>query len=63
MGGIGKAWKLRDPFTKRPSKEADSDRRKVIMASRSAAGVSSGEWAIVDSNHGPPPYQSGALTD
>ena len=20
-------------------------------------------WAIVDSNHGPPPYQSGALTD
>jgi hypothetical protein len=21
------------------------------------------EWAIVDSNHGPPPYQSGALTD
>ena len=22
-----------------------------------------GEWAIVDSNHGPPPYQSGALTD
>jgi hypothetical protein len=21
------------------------------------------EWAIVDSNHGPPPYQSGALTN
>ncbi len=21
------------------------------------------QWAIVDSNHGPPPYQSGALTD
>src|SRR4029450_8129398 len=21
------------------------------------------KWAIVDSNHGPPPYQSGALTD
>jgi hypothetical protein len=20
-------------------------------------------WAIVDSNHGPPPYQSGALTN
>src|SRR6185503_8331543 len=22
-----------------------------------------GKWAIVDSNHGPPPYQSGALTN
>jgi hypothetical protein len=21
------------------------------------------QWAIVDSNHGPPPYQSGALTN
>ena len=21
------------------------------------------EWAILDSNQGPPPYQSGALTD
>ena len=21
------------------------------------------KWAIVDSNHGPPPYQSGALTN
>ena len=30
-----------------PAKRADFERR----------------WAIVDSNHGPPPYQSGALTD
>jgi hypothetical protein len=22
-----------------------------------------GEWAILDSNQGPPPYQSGALTN
>jgi hypothetical protein len=27
------------------------------------AGLFAVEWAIVDSNHGPPPYQSGALTN
>ena len=35
---------------------------EVVMA-RAAGRTSSGEWAIVDSNHGPPPYQSGALTN
>ena len=30
---------------------------------RAAADVEEQEWAIVDSNHGPPPYQSGALTN
>ncbi len=29
----------------------------------SRASGRSGKWAIVDSNHGPPPYQSGALTN
>ena len=32
---------------------------ETTQAARRAAR----EWAIVDSNHGPPPYQSGALTD
>ena len=35
---------------------------EVVMA-REARRTSIGEWAIVDSNHGPPPYQSGALTN
>ena len=35
---------------------------EVVMA-RTAGRTSIGEWAIVDSNHGPPPYQSGALTN
>src|SRR6266511_4990579 len=30
---------------------------------REAAGLFAAVWAIVDSNHGPPPYQSGALTN
>ena len=28
-----------------------------------AALCAAAKWAIVDSNHGPPPYQSGALTN
>ena len=41
--------------------EALNDRyiREPAEAARSHVG----KWAIVDSNHGPPPYQSGALTD
>jgi hypothetical protein len=27
------------------------------------AGPEAAKWAILDSNQGPPPYQSGALTD
>ena len=30
---------------------------------RPPAEWAGGSWAIVDSNHGPPPYQSGALTN
>jgi hypothetical protein len=33
------------------------------MATRSVAGFAEGKWAILDSNQGPPPYQSGALTN
>ncbi len=36
---------------------------EVVRLLRPAAADFEGEWAIVDSNHGPPPYQSGALTD
>ena len=32
--------------------------RDIVTASRQGK-----RWAIVDSNHGPPPYQSGALTN
>ena len=38
--------------------------RRVRNGHRLARRVSRAtSWAIVDSNHGPPPYQSGALTD
>jgi hypothetical protein len=34
------------------------------LARRRMAGLLlTSSWAIVDSNHGPPPYQSGALTN
>ena len=36
----------------------------IILDSITPSGVQGpSRWAIVDSNHGPPPYQSGALTD
>jgi hypothetical protein len=35
--------------------------QKVIMAAQRPDFLRL--WAIVDSNHGPPPYQSGALTN
>ena len=36
----------------------------IWLARRRMAGLlSPRKWAIVDSNHGPPPYQSGALTN
>jgi hypothetical protein len=34
-----------------------ADRAVLTLPARDA------KWAIVDSNHGPPPYQSGALTN
>jgi hypothetical protein len=33
------------------------------FAAGGAIGDGAPKWAIVDSNHGPPPYQSGALTN
>jgi hypothetical protein len=41
-------------------------RRAIIEAGAPAsvrASLNTGKWAILDSNQGPPPYQSGALTD
>jgi hypothetical protein len=43
-----------------PSKEAFDS---LFAGERKAERATPGRWAIVDSNHGPPPYQSGALTD
>ena len=37
--------------------------RRALTPPTIAAMCAASEWAIVDSNHGPPPYQSGALTD
>ena len=37
--------------------------RRARRAAPSEPPLRSARWAIVDSNHGPPPYQSGALTN
>jgi hypothetical protein len=42
--------------------DEDADRRGLVLADRRES-VHATKWAIVDSNHGPPPYQSGALTN
>jgi hypothetical protein len=39
------------------------ERLEVVMAVAKPRPDFKAQWAIVDSNHGPPPYQSGALTN
>jgi hypothetical protein len=48
-----------------PGAEGKNIRRCGVLCRRSSLTQVSKEreWAIVDSNHGPPPYQSGALTN
>ncbi len=63
-----------DAATRTPSLRADMrgrgslalfchEARPKVAAPERKAKLARETWAIVDSNHGPPPYQSGALTD
>src|SRR6185437_6745075 len=46
----------------RPGRGVPAGGRGVPRAHPPASLSEHGEWAILDSNQGPPPYQSGALT-
>ena len=48
------------PSSSKPSRRCSRLRRRAVAWPRATAQE---VWAILDSNQGPPPYQSGALTD
>jgi hypothetical protein len=51
---------LEHPAGRRTAFQKQLLQRLIVVLDRS---VEWRVWAIVDSNHGPPPYQSGALTN
>jgi hypothetical protein len=54
-------WGSPLPVDERDSVEGE--RAKVVMVAAQPQPDFRAEWAILDSNQGPPPYQSGALTN
>ena len=51
--------------SREPSGTSGTSGTSVILTSRGRAALDAAPkpWAILDSNQGPPPYQSGALTN